>query len=94
MLTPQMRLLPFLNAFNSPGGDGGGFHVAGAERAQAGSRRLHDQAVTRGFGESVAFEASSFKGNQTTQSRRSGVQRLAHWRDAVSAYWIFCAGFG
>ena len=28
-----------------------------ANRAQAGSRRLHGQAVSRGFGESVAFEA-------------------------------------
>ena len=28
-----------------------------AKRVQAGSRRLHDQADTRGFGESVAFEA-------------------------------------
>jgi len=28
-----------------------------ANGAQAGSLRLHDQADTRGFGESVAFEA-------------------------------------
>ena len=34
-----------LLALNSPGGDGGGFHVAKGGRAQAGIQRLHDQAL-------------------------------------------------
>jgi len=55
MLTPKSGLsFPCLQL---PGGDGGGFHVAGAGRAQAGSRRLHGQADFGGFGESETFEA-------------------------------------
>ena len=45
------------DAFNSPAGDGGGFHVAKGIMAQAGSLRLHGQADSRGVAESGGFEA-------------------------------------
>ena len=50
--------------------------LRGADRAQAGSQRLHGQADFGAKSESETFEASSFKGNQTAQSRRRGSFRL------------------
>ena len=35
----------FPGCLQLPGGDGGGFHVAWGDRAQAGIQRLHDQAL-------------------------------------------------
>jgi hypothetical protein len=57
MLTPKSGLSSPCNAFNSLVVMAADSMLRRTKRAQAGSLRLHDQADTRGFGESVAFEA-------------------------------------
>ena len=52
-------------------------------KAQAGNQRLHGQADFGAESESVPFEASSFKGNQTAQSRRRG--------DGLQTFWLLGA---
>lgn len=52
--------------------------LRGADRAKAGSQRLHGQSDFGAECESEPFEASSFKGNQTAQSRRRGPSLRLH----------------
>jgi len=64
-----------------------------AKRAQAGSRRLHDQADTRGFGESDVRGVVLKRGIKR-QSRQSGVRNGRSYgttplKDRVLAYAIW-----
>jgi len=71
----EKRPLPFpSNAFNSQVVMAADSMLRRAKWAQAGSRRLHDQA-DYGDSASLTFEASSFKGNQTSVSPKGDVFR-------------------
>ena len=79
--TPKAAFPPCLEL---PGGDGGGFHVAGADRAQSGIQRLHDQALVGAersrVGIRLGFPAFSKPDDDTGTSRRENAFIRGGWR--------------